>query len=314
MRLIPSTARLALVAAVTGALLLGGAPTAAADVPVSQVGWWTRSPTPPTVPEGGISVGAAPDGPLTVGAVLVDTDGGASGASLRLVESSGGAGAEVAALEVCPTTATWAAVAGGAMADAPEASCDAGSVAMTRGADGTWTGDVQSLLDGKTGEVGLLVQPADGSVAFQLSFAPPTVTGSVTDASSSSSSSGSGSTVTTTAPSTRPTEGGANTFSPPATTGFVAPPTATPTTVAGGNQQVAAAVPSDGSSATAEMVEFTPFAGGVPAGESDADVSAGTVVLWYVLAVLVGGAVAGVVWLRNAGRFSPATLLARVRR
>jgi hypothetical protein len=305
-----SARRVALVGAVAGAPLLGRAPAARADVPVSQVGWWTRSPSPPTVPEGGSSVGAAPDGDLTVGAVLVDTGGGASGSSLRLVESSGGAGAEVAALQVCPTSATWAAEAGGAMADAPDGQCDAASVEMVRGADGTWTGDVQSLLEGKTGEVGLLVRPATGSVAFQLSFAPPTVTGSVTDATSST---GSQSTATTTAPSTSQSEGGANTFSPPATTSYVAPPSATPTTVASSTQQVASA-PGVDSSATAEAVEFTPLSGQVPAGESDADVGAVTVVLWYVLALVVGGAVAGLVWLRNTGGLSPATLLAKVRR
>src|SRR3954447_13898011 len=80
--------------------MIFGAPVAAhADVPIKQVGWWTRSPAPPTVPDGGVSVGAAADGDLTVAAVQIDAGGGASGANLHLVETNGGG--QLAGLQVC---------------------------------------------------------------------------------------------------------------------------------------------------------------------------------------------------------------------
>jgi hypothetical protein len=276
---------------------------ASADVPVSQVGWWTRSPQPQSVPEGGIAVGAAPDGALTVAAVLVDAGDGASGSQLRLVETDGTG--PIATVQVCPTVATWSAAAGGPMEDAPEGQCDAG-VAMTRGEDGTWVADVQPLLDGKTGDVGLLVAPAADSVAFQLSFAPPTVTGSVSEASS-----GSGSTTAT----TRAPASSARPSTSPAGSSFVAPATPTPTVAS--TPTTLAALPdtsTDGSSANAESVAFTPVVGGtVPAGESSRDVGAGTVVLWYVLALVVGAGVAGLHWMRSNGRLTPSAALARMR-
>jgi hypothetical protein len=301
--------RLVVFGLVAGALLLGGAPAANAEVPITQVGWWTRSPTPPTVPEGGLSVAAAPDGDLTIGAVLLDAgEGGASGASLRLVEGSGGAGAEVAGIRVCPTSSTWSAEAGGALADAPEAQCDAASVDMVRGADGTWTADVQSLVEGKTGDVGLAVVPAEGSVAFQLNFAPPAVDGSVSESSGSDFTETT--TATTMATSTSPSPAASSSPTP----SFIAPVTPVPTVPAASNQ-VGAALPSDGSSATAAAVEFEPQLGGaVPAGESDSRVTKATVLLWYVLAMVIGAGVAGLTWLRNTGRLAPADLLARVRR
>jgi hypothetical protein len=296
------------VAGVIGVALVLVLPGAArADVPVTQVGWWTRSPTPPTVPDGGISVAAAPDGELTVGAVLIDTGGGASGTSLRLVEGTGGAGAELAAIQVCPTSASWTPVAGGAMADAPKDECDTATVPMTRGDDGTWTADVQALVDGKTGNIGLIVKPASDAVAFQLSFAPPAVDGSVSEGTATQIET---TTATTTAPSSS-SSGPSLAPSSPGAPSFVAPVTPTP---AAPVQQVALE-PAGGSSATAEAVEFTPQLGAVPAGGGDAsDVTKATVLLWYVLAVVVGAAVAGVTWLKNEGRLSPAALLARARR
>lgn len=298
--------RRAIAVAVVGlALVLGATSPARASVPISQTGWWTRSPSPPTVPDGGIAVGAAPDGALTVGAVVVDAAQGASGASLRLVEAGGGAGAQVAAIQVCPTTPSWAPAAGGPMSDAPKDECASASVPMTRGEDGTWTADVQKLVDGKTGSVGLIVLPAASAVAFQLNFAPPAVEGSVSEATSSGTEPD-----TTPATTFEPSTSANPSFAAPAepvTPAFVAP-------VSVPAPQVAAPV-SDGSSATAEAVNFTPQLGAVPSGGGGGSrVTKATLLLWYVVAMVVGVGVAGIAWLKNEGRLSPAALLARTRR
>lgn len=309
------TRRRALGAGFIGVVLALAFPSAAgAEVPVSQVGWWTRSPSKPAVPEGGISVAAAPDGDLTVGAIVIDAgDGGASGASVRLVEASGAAGAEVAAIQVCPTSSSWAPVAGGALAEAPKDECETASVTMTRGADGTWTADVQALVDGRTGDVGLIVKPAAGAVAFQLSFAPPAVNGSVSEGAGTETPPPT--TATTTAPSASPSAA-SNATARPSAPSFVAPVSPMPTAPSAQSAPQVAAAPSDGSSATAQDVAFTPQVGAaVPTGGgTGSDVTKGVIVLWYVLALVVGAAVAGIVWLRNEGRLSPAVLLARTRR
>ena len=299
--------RRTLVAGIIGVVLVVGFPSAArAEVPVSQVGWWTRSPTPPAVPDGGISVGAAPDGALTVGAVLVDAGDGASGASLRLVPASGSAGAEVAGIQVCPTSAAWSPAEGESLEDAPKDECAATSVPMTRGEDGTWTADVQKLLDGETGDVGLIVLPAADAVAFQLSFAPPMVDGSVSEGGASTQ------TETTTAANTAPSMSSSPSFAAPSAPAFVAP---VPPSEAAVPALQETFEPAGGSSATAEAVEFTPQLGGVPGGGGGGShVTKATVLLWYVLAMVVGVAVAGIAWLKNEGRLSPAALLARTRR
>jgi hypothetical protein len=280
------------------ALVLGAPGTARADVPISQVGWWTRSPSPPTVPEGGIAVGAAPDGALTVGAVLLDAGDGATGATLRLVQT-GGQGAQLAGIQVCPTTADWAAGEGEAMDKAPKDECASASVAMALGEDGTtWTADVQKLVDGKTGSVGLIVVPAPGSVAFQLAFAPPSVAGSVSEGSSEDVSSSDQSFATT--PVTEASSSPSFDVAPP--------PATTPATTA---TTVPAVQP------IATPTEQPQLAAGLPA-RSSSDPERGvtklTVLAWYVIAAAVGAAVSGLTWLRANGRLEPAAVLATVRR
>jgi hypothetical protein len=291
-------------------LLLGGvlggvlvlsvvvAPGAHAEVPVSQVGWWTRSPTPPTVPEGGISVAAAPDGPLTVGAVLLDAGGGASGASVRLVET-GGEGQQLGGLQVCPTSSAWSPAEAGAMADAPKDDCASATVAMARGDDGTWTADVQSLVDGKTGPVGLIVLPAAGSVAFQVTFAPPIVDGSVTDESDSSSESTSDAFEPSTSSSgSFSTDTGS--FTVPSAPAVPEVPVTTATTA-----PAATIAPSND-------VAASTFSGGLPIKTVTGDhVTKATVLLWYLAAIVFGSAVAGLSWVRAEGHLSPAALLRR---
>ena len=286
-------------------------PDAAAEVPVSQVGWWTRAPAPPAVPQGGIAVGAAPDGDLTVGAVQLDTGEGASSATLRLVET-GGQGAAIAALQVCPTTASWSASEGGSLADAPAAECDVASSPMARAEDGTWTADVTALLAGRSGPVGLVVRPATGAVAFQVSFAPPIVDGTVTESGSSGGTDASTSDGGSSSPSFE--DSGA---SSPSMSSFPVEPPApvtpdadvetsatTPTSVA--TDEVA-------SSATGATIPFTP-ALGAGAGQSASSVTKSTLVAWFFLAAIVGVGVAGLSWLRAQGRLQPAALLVALRR
>ena len=289
------------VLAIGAACALGLAPSAHAAVPVTQVGWWTRSPVPPTVPEGGIAVGAAPDGALTVSAVLIDAgDGGASGTSLRLVET-GGQGQQAAGVQVCPTDTSWSAAKGDPLDKAPKDACATASVAMTRGADGTWTADVQKLVDGKTGDVALIVLPAAGSVAFQIEYAPPIVDGAVSEASSDESTtdfSSVGSTATETSPSSD-------------SSSFTAPETVTPTAEVAPPTTVSAAP------TTAVTIASTPdYAAGVPARTSSEErgVTKATILIWYVVAAVFGAMVAGISWMNSKGYLSPVELLAAVRR
>src|SRR3954451_8858037 len=79
---------------------------ASADVPVSAVSWWTQSPAPPTVPDGGISVATGPGGRISVAAVKLDIGGGATTATLTLDESDG-QGQQAAAIQACATTNDW---------------------------------------------------------------------------------------------------------------------------------------------------------------------------------------------------------------
>jgi hypothetical protein len=281
--------------AIGAACALGLAPSAHAAVPVTQVGWWTRSPVPPTVPEGGAAVGAAPDGALTVSAVEFDAGDGASGASLRLVET-GGQGQQAAGVQVCPTDTSWSAAAGDPLDKAPKDACASASVAMTRGADGTWTADVQKLVEGKTGDVALMILPAAGSVAFQIEYAPPTVDGSVS--TESTGSSGESSFTSETIPETAPSSA------------FEAPPPVTPTSEV-------ASPPVATAPTTAVTIASTPdFAAGIPARSASTErgVTKATVLIWYVVAAAFGAFVAGISWMRTKGYLSPVEVLATVRR
>src|SRR3954469_9813143 len=158
--------------------LVGGSVPARADVPVEKVGWWTRAAAPPSVPDGGIAVGAAPDGALTVGAVELSVGDGASGTSLRLVETSG-EGQQVAAMKACPPGNGWSADKGGDLASsAPKDQCSVAAVPFHRSDDGSWSADLDPLVAGKSGDLSIIVVPAAGQTpvgAFQISFAPPIV-------------------------------------------------------------------------------------------------------------------------------------------
>lgn len=155
-----------------GALPVGAAETVA-------VGWWTRSPSQ-EAPEGGFAAAAAPDGTVTVSAVLVDLGReGVSLATLRAVET-GGLGQAGASLQVCPTDDPWQPVSGGDLTDAPSPACDGSGVAFERDEESaSWEADVTGMLDGRTGTATLMVVPgpaAEGQVAsplFDVRFAAP---------------------------------------------------------------------------------------------------------------------------------------------
>jgi hypothetical protein len=148
-----------------------GAP-ASASGDVEAVGWWTRSPAA-SAPDGGITVGAAPDGPTSVAALRVG-DPDAEAIVIRLTESNSLLG-ELAAFQVCPTSDNWPETAGGALADAPPPNCRRAARPLERGNDGVWTVDVAPLLDATTRSVAIVPVNSKLPTAFEVGFGPPEV-------------------------------------------------------------------------------------------------------------------------------------------
>lgn len=283
-------------------LLLGGSTPAEAAVPVSTVGWWTRSPSPAAPPEGGIAIGQAPDGNLSVAAIRISTAGGASGAKLTLAES-GGEGQEAASLQVCTTADAWNSAAGDDLALAPRPECPDEPVLLTRADDGSWTADLTTLVTGKTGDVSLMILPGPAPAevpgvavagAFQVAFTPPTVDGTVAPESSDSSDSFSGSDSSSSGfPAPTP-------YSPPAYSVDSSPAFAPV-----GNTPSVVLPPTQSSAAVSSQQ-----AGGGQASFPVNDVGAATkptsrlVILGFVLAaVLVGAAAAAVRSMQEKGMF-----------
>src|SRR5205823_4401247 len=123
------------------------------------VGWWTQSPAPGTPPAGGIEVGAAPSGAVSVAAMRFDLQGGATSATVQLAEANpNSGGAPVAALQACLTSSSWQAASGGAYDQAPQAQCG-NAVQLTRDSSGVWRGDLMPLLNGKTDSVSVMIVP-----------------------------------------------------------------------------------------------------------------------------------------------------------
>lgn len=137
---------------------------------VENVGWFTRNPAA-SAPEGGIQVANAPDGIVSFGAVSVfETGDEISRATLTLTESGQALNASGATLRACVAAGSFPSRKG-TLAEGPKADCASGSVALTRGEGGVWTGDVTSVLQGD--KPALAVVPAEGAAVFQLSFGPP---------------------------------------------------------------------------------------------------------------------------------------------
>lgn len=132
----------------------------AADVTVTEVGWWSSRPTALAQSEQGFEVSAGPQGDaqsiaairITVAATHVDS------LQVHLVEATGGSiGTEFGSLRVCTTADTWTAANPGALADAPTPDCTT-SAGLTRTLEGAWLGDISALApDG--GTVSLMIVP-----------------------------------------------------------------------------------------------------------------------------------------------------------
>lgn len=162
-----------------GTMLAGGAASAsAASATITEVGWWTRDPAA-AAPDGGLAVGNAPDGALTVAAVRIQVPTGRAGTvTLTLVEADSVAplGAGVRA---CVTRSPWVAATGGSFDEAPAPACDAGSALLTRADDGSWKGDISALVTSGSSSASVVIVPDDGApAAFKLSFDPPALSSS----------------------------------------------------------------------------------------------------------------------------------------
>lgn len=281
---------------------LGGSTPAGAAVPVTAVGWWTRSPSPPTVPAGGIAVGEAPDGDLSVAALRLSTGGGATGVKLTLAESSG-EGKEAATLQVCTTTDAWNADSGTAITLAPRPNCPETPVLLARDSSGSWTADVTSLVGGQTGDISIMIVPGPAPAAvpgvaqagaFQIAFKPPVVDGTVTPAAGESTSSP----ASEPAPSTysAPPASAAPDYSVATSPAFGAPVGVVPSAV----------LPV----ATASAVVSSQTAGGGqtsfpvnPVGTDSEGKSKLVIVGFVLLSILVGAAAATARWAQEQGVF-----------
>lgn len=166
-------AAFAMITAASGAIVLGGAPAAAA-APTAK-GWWSRTaitglvPTAgPTVPPGGLYVGGDVSGALGISALRYEVTAGELPLRLTLaIESAQGAPAVIA----CPATYLWVAEQGGSLDNAPPSDCTVASRTGTAAGDAV-SFDVEGLTD-STGLLNLVFRPQPGALPFQVSFKPP---------------------------------------------------------------------------------------------------------------------------------------------
>ena len=169
------TLRLALVVALLGAVAAadaGSDPARAAGATITEIGWWTRTPST-TTPEGGFQIAKAPDGPQSVAALRVQVDGEVQGALLILFETAGGYRQNDAVIEACPTSAPWAAAAGGPIEEAPAPDCTNKLSLSRNGTIGSWTVDLAPLLQGAAGPVSIVLTP--GTATTITPPQPPSV-------------------------------------------------------------------------------------------------------------------------------------------
>lgn len=124
--------------------------SAAATTPL-RVGWWWRAqssptvtvPAPPQVPEGGLYVEGAPDGPNAVAALRVTVPWERVGVAIVL-DVADERGGDSAIMLLCPTTSTWQESYAGQWSERPEAECEGQAVEGVRADDGSkWTFNVE---------------------------------------------------------------------------------------------------------------------------------------------------------------------------
>lgn len=169
------------VLALTATLLALASPVGAQQAAsVSDVGWWSRRPGAVPEVDGAFEVARGPDNEdLSIAAVRLDVRAASLFRAVLSLAETGGTLQDRAVLNVCGTSTEWASPANpGAIEDAPAPDCDAGSVALRRDATtGRWTGDVQLLLSGKTGEVSVVIvtappeSPLPVDPGFRVTFA-----------------------------------------------------------------------------------------------------------------------------------------------
>lgn len=167
--------RIAFVVAILGSLVAvdaGKDAAQAAGATVSDVGWWSRTPST-TTPEGGFQVAKGPDGDTSIAAVRIAIDGSLTQALLILAETTGGFLQESAVIDVCPTTAAWTAVVAGPLDEAPEADCTR-KVPINRDATtGSWTADLMPLVEPGATSLAVVLRP--GAVTAVVAPTPPSI-------------------------------------------------------------------------------------------------------------------------------------------
>jgi hypothetical protein len=136
---------------------------------VAEFGWWTQAPGGATAQAGGgIQVADSPAGNLSVAAVRI-TVSASSLTSATLVLSEGQQ-VGTAILQVCPTTSSWSAAAGGPWDQRPEPNCTAPIPLVRDAAALVWTANVQSLMPTGPAEVSLMVVPGASTLPAPAPF------------------------------------------------------------------------------------------------------------------------------------------------
>lgn len=162
------------------ALSLAAASVAGAqpEPPVTGVGWWTDRVLAQEKEEGGIEVARTLDG-SSVAAIRVESGGAVASATITLTEvDTGVVRAEDAVVDVCDSGPFVAADAG-ELAEAPATECTEG-IALVRGDDGTWTGDVTAIVGDSTTFLAIVPGPVPDDAppldpGFVLEFESPVV-------------------------------------------------------------------------------------------------------------------------------------------
>ena len=170
-----SLGRIAFVVAVLASFVAvdaGRGPAQAAGATISDVGWWSRTPST-TTPAGGFQIAKSPDGDTSVAAVRIAIDGTLTQALLILAETTGGFLQESAVIDACPTVAPWTAAVAGPLAEAPEADCTRKLALQRDATTGSWTVDLLPLIEPGATSVSVVLRP--GAVEAIVPPTPPSI-------------------------------------------------------------------------------------------------------------------------------------------
>lgn len=168
--------RARLLAPVCLALMLVSLAVPAQAATLEDHGWWWRAqqgmplamPAPPDVPEGGLAVGAAPDGPTEVSAVRYVLREDEREPVLVLTVAAERGEPE---LEACGSAARWAGEQAGRWDARPTCVEDGPTVAGERAEDGSiWRFNLTPLLQDRVVDV---VLRSAGAGAARVTFEPP---------------------------------------------------------------------------------------------------------------------------------------------